>query len=742
MSDNPLSGKVGLDVSDFKGGITEMNSSIRVIESGFKATAASLGDWGRSVDGLEARNKALTGQIEIQRVKVKALKDEYNNLSASGKASALALAQQQIKINQATEALNKNEAELRQNKTAMDGLKEPAKAAGREVAELGKKAEQTGGKFNFLKSTMQGIGGVAKFVGGMVAGLATTTVAAGLGIGGMVYKTAQTADALVDLSNKTGISTTRLQELAYVGGQVGTDVDTVAGSLAKLTRNMGTVANNPKGDAAQAFKTLGVAVTDTNGKLLDSESVFYSTIDALGKIENETERDVLAMAVFGKSAMELNPLIKATSEEVARLSRESHEMGAVMSDENVQAAAELADQMDGLKNSAKGIGMTLASAFLPLTGGVLDVVSGYVGRFAGIVKGADGDIGKMSAGISSMVMDIVRIAASQGPKMLEAGLTIVQGLITAIIGALPQLLPAAISMITALISFLGQNLPLLMQAGMLILVTLINGILPLLPMLIETGLQVLIALIQGISAAIPTLIPTIVQVMLTIVQTLIENLPLLIGAAIQLIMALVTGLIAALPILIEQAPAIIGALVSGLITAIPMLLTAAVQIPGQLVAGIIQALPQLWQAGKGMINEVIKAASGGNEDLESIGNEIVNGVWAGIQAGAATFYENVMNFFKGLIDAVKKFLGIASPSKEFAWLGEMSAAGYGNALTKGMKRVARHIGQQMGGLTMELAPAAAGIGTQINDQSSAYYAPVYHIYGAIGQDSSQKARRW
>ena len=80
---------------------------------------------------------------------------------------------------------------------------------------------------------------------------------------------------------------------------------------------------------AEAYKKLGVNVTDANGNLLDGEEVYWKSIDALGQIQNETERDAIAMQLFGKSAQELNPLIEAGSEKMQELGKQAREAGYV-----------------------------------------------------------------------------------------------------------------------------------------------------------------------------------------------------------------------------------------------------------------------------------------------------------------------------------------------------------------------------------------------------------------------------
>ena len=79
---NNLSGKVGLDTTDFKTETGAMNRDLRILESGFRASAAALGNWGNSVDGLEMRIKSLTSQMDIQQSKVEATRREYEKVAA------------------------------------------------------------------------------------------------------------------------------------------------------------------------------------------------------------------------------------------------------------------------------------------------------------------------------------------------------------------------------------------------------------------------------------------------------------------------------------------------------------------------------------------------------------------------------------------------------------------------------------------------------------------------------------
>jgi hypothetical protein len=357
MPENPLEAKPKISTTEFKTGLAEMGRSIRVLESEFKATAASMSDWEDNSAGLEARIKSLTGQIEIQTKKVSLIRSEYEKVAAEKGSNSKAAQDLEIRLNKETESLNKMDRELGESKTKLNAVGDASGNASKEINNMDQAVET-------LKAGLATVLGVITAVVAVLGALAAGAIAAGKAIADLVLEQSKLAGELVDLSNKTGISTTRLQELKYAGDQLGTTSDTITGSLSKLIRSMGEARDKETGPLAEAFNQLGVQVTDANGNLKDSETVFAEVIDKLGQIPNETDRDVLAMQLLGKGAMELNPLIKAGSDELARLSQEAHDMGAVVSEDAVAGLETFDDQIAGLTDTFAGLKMKMAAAFM------------------------------------------------------------------------------------------------------------------------------------------------------------------------------------------------------------------------------------------------------------------------------------------------------------------------------------------------------------------------------------------
>ena len=153
------------------------------------------------------------------------------------------------------------------------------------------------------------------------------------------------------------------------------------------------------------------------------------------------------------------------------------------------------------------------------------------------------------------------------------------------------------------------------------------------PALLTAGVDLVFALVNGMLDNLDTVIDSVLQLIDVIVDKLIENLPKLIEGGVRLIIALAGGLIKAIPQLVKNIPAIIAAIVKGL-------------------------------------------AAGTSQILE-VGKNIVRGIWNGISAMGGWIREKVTGFFNGIVDGVKGILGIHSPSKVFAGIGENMALGLG-----------------------------------------------------------------
>jgi hypothetical protein len=258
----------------------------------------------------------------------------------------------------------------------------------------------------------------------LTSGITVPAIAATTGIIALGTQAGQAADELLTMSAKTGLSTDSLQELEYAARFVDVEVETMTDSMVKLTRNMDMARKGSK-DQADAFEALNVQYMNADGSLRNAKDVWADAIDALGQVSNEADRDALAMKLFGKSADELNPLIKAGSKELERLGKEAHDVGAVMSKENVAALGKFDDSMQKVQAVLKRAGGEIAIAFLPLLNKIEPVVTG---KIVPAIKGFGQWLGKLVDGFTGlspfmqkMIGLTAGLAVGMGPLLTVSG---------------------------------------------------------------------------------------------------------------------------------------------------------------------------------------------------------------------------------------------------------------------------------------------------------------------------------
>lgn len=221
------------------------------------------------------------------------------------------------------------------------------------------------------------LGGMAKTAAKWGAGLAAGAAVAVGGMVALVNKTSAAADEIDKMSIRTQLSRTQLQELRFATGQVGVDFGAIEGAVSKMTRTMSD-AQMGTARAQEAFEKLGVSTTNADGSMRNADAVFQETLASLSGMSNETERNALAMEVFGRGANELTPLLDAGTDGIAALSQQAHDLGSVLSDEAIAANVKYADTMDAVKTAGAALVANVGNALLPIVQKFLDWVLQYM----------------------------------------------------------------------------------------------------------------------------------------------------------------------------------------------------------------------------------------------------------------------------------------------------------------------------------------------------------------------------
>lgn len=461
-------------------------------------------------------------------------------------------------------------------------------------------------------SLKSGLATAAKVGAAAIGAVTAASGALYTGITAAAGSVAAYGDNIDKMSQKMGMSAEAYQEWDAVMQHSGTSIES-------LQAGMKTLANAVE-NGNDAFNRLGISQEEI--AKMSNEELFSATITALQNVDNETERTYLAGQLLGRGATELGALLNTSAEDTQAMKDRVHELGGVMSDEAVKAAARYQDSLQDMKTSFSGLKNNLIGDFLPGLSTVMDGI-------ASLVTGENGAQSTISKGISQ----VLETMNSSLPRFFDAGKEVVEAIFQAVMRNLPQ-----------------------MASG---------------------GIEILMSIVDGIINNIDEIIDSTIEVIDAIVNGLTNNLPKLVEGGVKLTIALAVGLIKAIPRLVQNIPAIIAAIVKGL-------------------------------------------AAGTSRILE-VGKNIVRGIWNGISAMGGWIREKVTGFFSGIVDGVKGILGIHSPSKVFAGIGENMALGLGEGWSGEFDAVKKSVAGDMdfvGSYTPSVATAKANKASSAAAQNS------------------------
>ena len=340
--------QIGGDTTGLDKALKGVNGQAREAQNELKEVNKALKLDPTNVELLEQKQRALASAVEATTKKLETLKDAQKQ--AADQLARGDIGQQQYDA--LSREIVKTEAELNKAKDAQDKFNISAEQASAKLSAVGDKAQMVADKTKALSAAAAGL---------VVA------------IGGAAVKSAAWADDLNTLSKQTGLTTEDLQKMQYASELVDVSVDDIAGSMSKMRRAMAT-------DGKQdVFAQLGVSVRDGTGALRDSSDVFYEVLDRLGKVGNETERDALAMEIFGRSADQLAGIIDDGGASLKALGEEAENLGLILDQDTLDAMNRVNDQIDRLKAQAQGqfakAGAAALEALTPAIEGIVNALS-------------------------------------------------------------------------------------------------------------------------------------------------------------------------------------------------------------------------------------------------------------------------------------------------------------------------------------------------------------------------------
>ena len=396
-------------------------------------------------------SKALSGLNKEIGQTTKDLKDVERLLKLDPTNTELLAQKQKLLNDRVSETKDKLEA-LKQAQASIDLSTEEGQrqydALSREIIacehEL-KNAEQAASGFNATAEKISVSAGKMSQKFGSLAektkGLSMAAAGALAGLAGLAVKAGQNADELNTLSKQTGVATDELQKMQYAADLIDVDTETITSGLRKLKKNLD--------GHEDTWKKLRVDVKDANGEYRNITDIFYDVAGALGNIENETERDVLAMDLFGKSADELAGIIDDGGAALKELGKQAEDMGVIISQEDLDKANELNDALDTLKAeilpTIAQLGVEIAEAIMP-----------YIPAIKEAIENVLASLRNISPQMVLIVGAILALTAALSPMFsMLSGITGLISALTSSSGALGGALAGLAAPILAAVAAIG-----------------------------------------------------------------------------------------------------------------------------------------------------------------------------------------------------------------------------------------------------------------------------------------------
>ena len=464
------------------------------------------------------------------------------------------------------------------------------------------------------------------------------------------------------------------------------------------------------GTSAERYMELGASIS---GAWYDAES-FQKSLAYMGTSLAEMQA---GMSDLGISAADFN--------EILIQSGGSAELFAEALWEESAAGTEYEDVVNGL-----GISMTALQQAMDETSGSaqkmadtqLDSLAGDVTRFQSALEGARITVSdQLTPGLREFVQFGTEGLSELTEAFNEGGLSgamealggIISNGLAMLLEAVPDVVAAGAELLTALVGGLSENADIIAGAVVEIANTIVSTILELLPTILDTGLTIIENLALGIAQALPGLISTLVDTLVNLVGVIIQHLPLFLDAAMQIITALATGIFQALPTLLEQLPGLVQSLVETLLKEIPVIIQAGVElltaliddlptiintivtvlpeIVEAIISTLMDNLPALMEAGTTLflaliedmpeiekqiiaciptlIDNMLQTFADLIVKFEDMGGEIMMGLADGIAKSVEAVIRKSIDSLDGVVDSIKEYFGIASPSKMFEEFG-------------------------------------------------------------------------
>ena len=272
----------------------------------------------------------------------------------------------------------------------------------------------------------------------------------------------------------------------------------------------------------------------------------------------------------------------------------------------------------------------------------------------------------------SLIDALLNTIIASTPKIIEAVKVFLQGILDSIIELSPQIAEAITTILKNLIDVVGT-----------LLGDLLNAVIKYAPLFAEAVITFISAFLDTINTLVPKMVDTVVNVIMCLLTALTENIPkiadLVTTSLFELITTVLNNLAEAIGPISQAIVNIIVAILNSIGNGVPQIVTAIFDMIIQMIDGLAVAIetkmPEVRAAIQRLVTAIITEFGAAVKDAVDVGGNIIDGLKRGISNGIGAVVQAAKNVASRALEAAMDFLGIHSPSREFAKLGMYSSEG-------------------------------------------------------------------
>lgn len=484
-------------------------------------------------------------------------------------------------------------------------------------ADLGSVKEATsginssiGGMMSDIKSKVGGgmasVGSAVKGVASVAAATTTAAIGASGAITGMAVSTAESMSEIQKFADQTGTSVEEYQRLDAVMKQSGWSMEQAAGDFSALSEKMSDSMEG-SGEAYEMFEKLGVAVTDSSGKLRNSGDVFNDTIKSLQNIENATERSAMASVLLGTTGEELASTLKMTNAEFDA----AKDKASFVDQASIDNAMEFQKTWQEVTTELKNMGTGIMTSVMPMLTDVFKIIVDNMPMIQGMFE----TLGPVVADtLGNLLPPLMEMAQAILPVLLD----LFNQLVPALTGIMSDVLPIITDLLIMIIPFMVEIIKTLLPP----LLSIIQALLPVLNVLIgalKPILDIFIALLKPIVDIITSAITPLINIVGTLLSIALKPLIDIINILVTLFTTNLTDAIQGIKGVIDGAIKVFTGLINFITGVFTDNWKKAWEGLSDVVKGIFDALVSIIRAHLNMLikglNSLIKGINKVNIDV-------------------------------------------------------------------------------------------------------------------------------